>query len=255
MRAPSGAGSIALGTLLAASASAAAARVPVALTARVGSGGLTAGQPVRLTATARLPRGARLLIRAGVPGGPSDRVAECPRSPCSAVYRAPTAQTLIFQAAAIRRRGRRLELLGRSRRVVLTWRPPAPPPAATPGHYAGTTADHELWAFDVGPDGLSLSNLQTGQINESCTPPAYLSGGNLAIRGPVAVARDGSFALSTTIATTIGGSPATDVVTISGRIAGGSAAGAYRVETSFTLANGTSYACSSGDQTWTAVRT
>src|SRR5262245_25816102 len=63
--------------------------------------------------------------------------------------------------------------------------PPPPPPAAKPGHFTGKTADNELWAFDITSNGLSLTSLQTGQLNESCNPPDfYLAGGQQTLPGP-----------------------------------------------------------------------
>jgi hypothetical protein len=69
-------------------------------------------------------------------------------------------------------------------------------PPAKPGHYSGSTADHEQFSFDIAADGLSLLNLHTGQMNESCTPPDYyLSGGQISAASPFTVGRDGSFNL------------------------------------------------------------
>jgi hypothetical protein len=133
--------------------------------------------------------------------------------------------------------------------------PPPPAPAATPGHYVGTTGDNELWTFDIGADGISLSNLQTGQVNESCEPPDFtLAGGNLSFGGPFPVALDGSFTISTTLTGTVGGDPSTDKIVITGHVANGSASGTYRDDTSFTD-NGTAYGCTSGTQAWTASKT
>lgn len=133
--------------------------------------------------------------------------------------------------------------------------PPPPPAAAVPGHYSGTTADNELWAFDIGADGLSLTNLQTGQINESCNPSDItLSGGNLSFPGPFLVASDGSFTINATVGGTISGNPVTGTVTITGKASGGTASGTYREDDSFTY-NDTAYSCTTGDQTWTASKT
>ena len=132
--------------------------------------------------------------------------------------------------------------------------PTMPPPAAIPGHYNGTTADNELWAFDIGSDGLTLTNLQTGQMNESCTPnDITLSGGNITIPGPVSVALDGSFGFTTTLTGTISGNPLTETLAITGKAVGGTASGTYHLDTSFSL-NGTAYGCTTGDQTWTAAK-
>jgi hypothetical protein len=248
----------AAGLVVGTAALASGSAVPVKLKL-VGASDLEIGQSAKLTASAKLPKGARLLIQALPSGRAPTKVAECLRSPCSGSYRDSREEGVDFQASAIKRVGRKVTTLGRSNRVAVFWSepapppPPPPPPAATPGHYVGKTADNELWAFDIGTDGLSMTNLQTGQINESCEPPAYLSGGNLTFWGPIPVARDGSFAISTTLNGTVDNSPASDTIKITGRIAGGTASGTYRVDTSFS-ANGQGYSCSSGDQAWTASR-
>jgi hypothetical protein len=239
---------------------AAGSAVPVALKL-TGPSDRELGQPAKLTATAKLPKGAHLLIQAFAPTRKPAKVAECLRSPCSGSYRDSREESVAFQASAIKRTGRKVTTLGRSTKVSVFWSEPAPPeppapppPAAAPGHYVGKTADNELWTFDIGADGLSLTNLQTGQINESCDPPAYLSGGNLTFPGPTPVARDGSWAITTTVTGTIEGVPLTDSIKITGKIAGGTASGTYRIDTGFTLSNGQGYSCSSGDQTWTASK-
>jgi hypothetical protein len=133
--------------------------------------------------------------------------------------------------------------------------PPPPPPAATPGHYQGTTADNELWAFDIGIDGLSLLNLKTGQMNESCNPADItLSGGNLSFQGPFPVAADGSFAIDKILTGTIDGNPLVATISITGKVSGGTASGTYHENDSFAL-NDTQYSCTTGDQTWTASKT
>jgi hypothetical protein len=252
---------LAVGTAAFASGSA----VPVTLRVVAGSNGLNVGQPARFVATARLPRGSHLLIQAFHSGRAPAKVAECLRSPCSGTYRDSREEAVAFQASAIKRVGSKITIQGRSKRVSVFWRapapppppppPPSPPPAATPGHYAGKTADNELFAFDIRADGLSLVNLQTGQINESCDPTGYLSGGNLSFAGPIPVATDGGFAINTTINFTFQGNPGQDAVKITGHVTGGTASGTYRVDTSLTLSNGQGLNCSSGDQTWTASRT
>ena len=131
------------------------------------------------------------------------------------------------------------------------------PPPVQGGHYAGTTADNEMWAFDVSADGTSLTNLHTGQINESCTPPDFtLAGGNLTDPGPVQVNPDGTFSISGTINGSVGGNPSTDVITITGKInPDGTASGTYKEDTTFTdSSSGTAYSCTSGNQTWTATK-
>jgi hypothetical protein len=47
-------------------------------------------------------------------------------------------------------------------------------------HYKGMTSQNEDFEFDVASDGMSLSNIVTGQVNESCDPDTLgLYGGNL----------------------------------------------------------------------------
>jgi hypothetical protein len=136
----------------------------------------------------------------------------------------------------------------------------SPPPTgvAKPGHYAGKTADNENWSFDIGSDGLSLANLQTGQINQSCQPPDItLAGGNLTDPGPETINQDGTFSFSATLSGSVGGNPSTDVITIAGAVkSDGTASGTYKEDTTFTdSSTGTAYSCTSGNQTWTASAT
>jgi hypothetical protein len=224
------AGALVVGT--AALSSGSAVRVTPKLT---GPADLGLAQTAKLTASAKLPRAARLLIQA-FPGDRAPRkVAECPRSPCSGLHREFREEYVEFQASVITRVGGKLTTLGRSKRIGVYWSepappappepPPPPPPAATPGHYSGKTADDELWAFDISEDGLSLRNLQTGQINEHCEPPLYLSRGEMDFPGPIPVNRDGTFAINTTLEGTVDDDPSTVAVKITGRVAGGSASG------------------------------
>jgi hypothetical protein len=256
-----------------AAATAFGSNVPVTLKL-IGAPHRDLGQAARLTATARLPAGARLLIQRSAGRRPPVKVAECPRSPCTGSYRDAKEENVSFQALAIRRNGARTTILGRSKRITVAWAapdeggqttppgtpPPSPPPspspspAVTPGHYEGKTADGESFRFDIAANGRSLTNLQTGQINETCDPPAYLSGGNLTAPGPYPVGLDGSFTISATLNGMVSGSPSTIKAAITGRISAGAASGTYRVDTSFTAADGTGYNCSSGNQTWTASK-
>jgi hypothetical protein len=255
-------------------ASAMAARAAVPVTLRLaGATDRDVGQAVRLTATAKLPAGAHLLIQRSVGRKAPVKVAECPRSPCTGSYRDAKQEDVNFQALAIRRSGTSTTILGRSKRIAVSWimpatnvppttapstpppSPPPPSPAATPGHYQGKTADNELFAFDISPDARGLMNLQTGQMNESCDPPAYLSGGDISAPGPFPVALDGSFTITGAFAGTVGGNPSTEKITITGRVSGAVASGTYREDTSFTESNGTGYNCSTGNQTWSAAKT
>jgi hypothetical protein len=133
--------------------------------------------------------------------------------------------------------------------------PPAPPPAppAQPGHYHGTTSQLEVIDFDVRSDGRAVLNLTTGQVNQGCTPTAYISGGGL--RGSSAgILTDGTFAIDIAEQGTFSdGVPYTGSFKLSGRFGGTTATGTLAATLNFTD-NGTTYFCGSGQQTWTATR-
>ena len=226
--------------------------IPVTLKVVAGSRGLDVGQPATVRATAALRKGERLLIQAFPPERTPVALAACRRSPCSTTYRAAGAGEVGFQAFVVSGVGRKKRTLGRSKRVTVAWRAPAPPPAATTGHYEGTVGVEDF-RFDIAPDGLSLTNLQIGAINESCQPPRYLSVGSLVFRGPVGVGVDGSFTLSSTFDGTVDDNPAVYAIRITGRVTSGIASGTLHLDTSYTE-NGQNYSCSSGDQPWTASR-
>jgi hypothetical protein len=217
------------------------------------------GQAVRLTATAKLPAGTHLLIQRFVSGRAPAKVAECLRSPCVGSFHSATAGVAAFQAFAIRRTGERTTVLGRSKRLTITWAvvvPTPPPPAATPGHYEGTTVQNEIFDFDVTADGRSLTNLRTGQINEHCdtTPQINLSGGNLTAPGPFPIAADGSFTIKGTYSSYVNGAPSSNTLLIVGRISGETASGTYKVDTFYSV-DGDGRSCTSDTQTWTATKT
>lgn len=132
--------------------------------------------------------------------------------------------------------------------------PPPPPPAAKPGQFTGKTADNEVWNFAISPDGLSLTNLQMGQMNETCDDGYYLWGGQQTLLGPYPVAHDGSFTIRFTTDTTVNDDAGTDTFVITGQISGGVATGTYRDDTNFS-SQGTAYSCSTGNQTWSAAWT
>jgi hypothetical protein len=181
------------------------------------------------------------------------------RSSCTGRWSEQSAISDRFQAYLTHGPGKS-SVLGRSRVVRVTWQapPPPPPPPATPGHYQGRSTFNEIFNFDVSADGKSVVNLQTGQVNESCTPPGVtLSGGNLSFPGPTPIAADGSFTIAATASITIsfsdGDVTGSRKVTITGRFTGSTANGTIRTDTSFSHV-GTGYSCTSGDQTWTATK-
>ena len=219
----------------------------------------TKGTTVSLVARAVVHPGDRLVITATRGSETKVRgVAVCPRSPCTGRWTEQVAVSDRFQAFVAHGAGRSLRILGRSRLVRVTWEaspptPPPPPSPATPGHYEGRSSFNEAFRFDVSADGKSVVDLVTGQINESCTPAAHISGGNLKAPGPYPIAADGSFSISGTLSISISGAAGTRRVAITGRFAGAAADGTFRTDTTFTLA-GTGYTCNSGDQTWTATK-
>ncbi len=150
--------------------------------------------------------------------------------------------------------------VGHLRRVPHNPPPPPPPPSpppphARPGHYQGTTSQNEAWNFDVTPDGAGLVNLTTGQINESCAPPSYLSGGNLNFGAyRINIAANGGFSVTVTIPGSVGGTPSQSTVKITGQFSNGLAIGTF-LETDTFNYQGTDFSCTSNPQTWTASKT
>ena len=132
--------------------------------------------------------------------------------------------------------------------------PPPPKPAATPGHYDGHTQDNEIFAFDISADGLHVTGLHTGQINQSCNPPDYylFAGGLINWSGPVAA--NGTFTLTGGGPNHVDADPSTDQITVTGAVANSAATGTIHVVTNWTH-NGTNYVCTNGIQTWTAAKT
>jgi hypothetical protein len=103
--------------------------------------------------------------------------------------------------------------------------------------------------FDVSSAGTQVANLTTGQINESCNPPASLYGGGI-IHGFSPIGTDGSFSMSNPSYDDgmLDGYPATGHLSLQGRISGTTASGTLNQGTSFG-----SYVCDSGVVTWTAT--
>jgi hypothetical protein len=213
------------------------------------------GKTVSLVSRAALRTGDRLVIV--VTRGSERRlrsVAACRRSPCRGSWTERSAISGRFQALVRRGAGTSSTVVGKSRVVRVTWKaPPSAPPPATPGHYAGRSTFNETFDFDVSADGKTVVNLRTGQINESCTPRANISGGNLSGPGPYPIAADGSFSIGATITIAIGNATGTRKIAITGHFTGASASGTIRTDTTFAQ-EGTSFVCNSGDQTWSATK-
>lgn len=132
--------------------------------------------------------------------------------------------------------------------------PPPPAPPAQPGHYHGTTTQLQVIDFDVRSDGRAVTGLSTGQVNQGCTPPGHISGGGLT-NASAGVLTDGTFSIDFDYQGTFSdGTPYNGHFNMAGRFSGTTATGTLSVTLNFTD-NGTSYACGSGQQTWTASRT
>jgi hypothetical protein len=136
--------------------------------------------------------------------------------------------------------------------------PPPLPPSAQPGHYKGLTSQITTFEFDIVNGGLLFRGLNTGQINQGCTPSGHVYGGNL--NWPdyiVPVSLAGVFTIDTDLTGgTIGGWPTRGHLTIRGQMAGQTGSGSLEVRDMFTnTSNGVTYSCGSGLQTWTATRT
>ena len=115
------------------------------------------------------------------------------------------------------------------------------------------TSQLEVIEFDVTADGSQVMALTTGQINEGCTPPAHLYGGNLR-NGSALIAPDASFKIDFAYSGKVGNDPSTGHFTLTGHFAGVTATGTLQDNVSFTDL-GVAYSRGSGLQTWTAART
>lgn len=142
---------------------------------------------------------------------------------------------------------------GRLRKLAPSRPAPTSSARAQAGHYQGRTSQNEAFFFDVTADGSRVVNLGTGQINESCTPNAYLSGGNLnGFYGTIGAG--GGFSIKRSGTSVVGGASSTYTVAIGGRFSGGIASGTIVVTSTFTY-DSTPYSCTSNNQTWYATRT
>jgi len=127
---------------------------------------------------------------------------------------------------------------------------PAPPPPPS-ARYQGTTSQGESVQFEISADGTFVQNLQTGQVNETCTPTATLYGGNLK-GGAAPLAADGTFSMNGSGNGTVGADPTAYTLSITGHVANGAASGTIAVTNTFAH-DGVQYSCTSGNQTWTAT--
>lgn len=143
--------------------------------------------------------------------------------------------------------------------------PPTPaPPPARPGHYKGITSQNELIEFDVIDAGnpsacqlatVCVTNLHTGQVNQSCTPPFNLYWGYIDFGSyKIPVNYDGSFGVESSGPGTVGTVAANGYVKVTGSFSASLAAGTLERKTEFTWTDGVHYSCGAAPS-WTATRT
>jgi len=112
----------------------------------------------------------------------------------------------------------------------------SPPRAiATPGAYAGWTAQNERVTFAVLPGGRSVGNIRVERLYATCSPPLDVAL-EPAFLSSYPIEKDGSF--TATFANS----------TISGRFTGSGAAGTV----AYTSSETRPYVCTSGSVSWTA---
>jgi hypothetical protein len=227
-------------------AAAGSASSPVTLTVSP-SRSVDAGTPVRLTAKARLQRGARLRITAG-----RARFAVCARSPCVATYRGRRSGSVPFRASVIA--GGKVH--GVSRTVTVRWAAAGPPAASRAGEYEGRTTQNESIRFAVDEAG-SVARLEIGRLNEVCVYPdgnhvSRIGGGIGPLAQSFPVGRDGSFEVELGGPTIVAGVESVYHIAIAGRLRAGTAVGTIRDDV--TAPTEPKLSCTTGDQSWVAVR-
>ncbi|HWF34385.1 MAG TPA: hypothetical protein VG295_03410 [Solirubrobacteraceae bacterium] len=129
----------------------------------------------------------------------------------------------------------------------------ASPPV--PGTYSGSGAYAGV-GFSASAGGTELDNVSVTSVYLPCMPSGALS--NHITLPTVAIAADGSFSSSSTETGVINSTPATFTYTFNGHFHGPSSSGVPRVAGMFrediTYGNGTTYTCTSNDQSWSGVR-
>jgi hypothetical protein len=130
----------------------------------------------------------------------------------------------------------------------------APPPNGT---YGGGTSQSRSLSFHVAGDGTQLVNVSIPVVDIFCTPASSFYD-QLAMAS-ITIATDGSFDGSGSQDGLISGHSAHFTYRFRGHFHGTGSSGAARASGAFrediTYDNGTTYSCTSNDQTWTATRT
>ena len=133
-------------------------------------------------------------------------------------------------------------------------------PTASPGSYTGFTerSDSASVYFYVAPDGGSIEDVDIPPVDAepSCTPSGSVSSAPVGISS-IPINSDGSFSSETTRTGLVDNQPATFTYTFNGHFHGPNTTGLARVDgiwrEDVTYANsGTSYSCTTGDESFTA---
>lgn len=125
------------------------------------------------------------------------------------------------------------------------------------GSYAGTDSQGSSLKFTVSADSTQLQGITLYTTALGCSPGGDLTDYGFAIPA-AAIGSDGSFEATVTHTGVENGSPAKITYAFSGHFHGASANGAARVagqlRADITYDNGTVFACTSEDQSWSAIR-
>jgi len=147
----------------------------------------------------------------------------------------------------------RRDTIGRDCEVVRGVRPPKPPPPPSPplvapGHYVAPTNQSRDVTFDVGGDGVTISNLRM-EYNAQCDPPGTISGAVATYSGTVAITPSRTFSLSSST------SDGSLTITINGSFAAdGTVSGTFDAHTVQTGPNAQKFVCDSGTVEFTGKR-
>ena len=116
--------------------------------------------------------------------------------------------------------------------------------------------NNEPVTFHISSDGTALQNVSIPYVNLGCVPTHPFQD-HISV-ATIAINPDGSFSSTTTQSGVIGGAPAMFTYTFNGHTHGTKSAGVQRFAGQFrediAYNNGTSYSCTSNDQSWSATR-
>ena len=127
-----------------------------------------------------------------------------------------------------------------------------PVASETPGSYYGQTGSIPIY-FYVAPDGGSIEDVNIpGGVAPSCTPSGSVSPAPIGIAS-IPINSDGSFSSTTTQTGLVDNQPATFTYTFSGQFSdSGTVAATWSEDVAYSD-NGTSYSCTTGDESVAAM--